>query len=111
MAQERLLIHAFSVYWSKDVQTKHRNFYRVSNTFALSLRACKGSMSLACGTHAHASFCSDGGAIKTSQLTCQVLNLLGTEDILNGTVVTLCWHCSDTVLHMFSSSCHIFVTF
>ena len=41
----------------------------ISNTFALSLCACKGSMSLACGTHAHASFCSDGGAIKTSQFT------------------------------------------
>ncbi len=62
----------------------------ISNTFALSLCACKGSMSLACGTHAHASLCSDGGAIKTSQFTWQVLNLLGTQDSLNGTVVTPC---------------------
>lgn len=124
MAQERLLIHAFSVYSSKDVQkacwsfryrvisstkqiAKHRNFYRVSNTFALSLRACKGSMSLACGTHAHASFCSDGGAIKTSQLTCQVLNLLGTEDSLNGTVATLCCICF--FFSIVASSCHILV--
>ena len=44
----------------------------IVSTMRMCLGASKESMSFACGTHAHASLCSDGGAIKTSQFTCEI---------------------------------------